>query len=136
MCSTYCTRSTTCNPTASTSNSQPTHIPAPTSLTSPSCIMSDSDHKNPPHQSISTSAPSAPPVPPPATLQDAIGQLAQLVQLLTTQFQPMQQPVPGQAPIQQAGGAHSHVKTHDPDPYDGTDPSKLCAFLSQCCLAF
>ena len=64
--------------------------------------MSDSDHETPPHQSTFASAPPAPPVPPPATLQDAVGQLANLVQLLTAQFQPMQQPAHGQAPIRSA----------------------------------
>ena len=98
--------------------------------------MSDSDHKTPPHQSTLASAPPTLPVPPPAMLQDAVGQLANLVQLLTAQFQPMQHPAHGQAPVHLAGGGHSHVKTCNPDPYDGTDPSKLCAFLSQCHLAF
>ncbi len=28
------------------------------------------------------------------------------------------------------------VKTRDPDPYDGSDPTKLCAFLAQCRLVF
>ena len=98
--------------------------------------MSDSDHETPPHQSTSASVPPALPVPPPATLQDAVGQLANLVQLLMAQFQPMQHPMHGQAPVHPAGGEHSRIKTHDPNPYDGTDPSKLRAFLSQCHLTF
>ena len=144
MRSTYQTRSTTRNHTASTSQSQSMRIPVPISqpfndstltLTQPP-TMSDSDHETPPHQSTSASAPPALPVPPPATLQDAVGQLANLVQLLTAQFQPVQHPVHGQAPVHPAGGGCSRVKTRDPDPYDGTDPSKLRAFLSQCRLAF
>ena len=98
--------------------------------------MSNSNHETPPHQSTSASVPPAPLVPPAAMLQDTVGQLSNLVQLLTTQFHPMQHPMHGQAPIKLAGGAHSCVKMCDPDPYDGTGPSKLCAFLSQCGLMF
>ena len=30
----------------------------------------------------------------------------------------------------------TRVKTQDPEPYDGSDPAKLCAFLAQCKLIF
>ena len=75
-------------------------------------------------------APNPAPVP---NLNDAV---AQLVQLMTTQFQAIQPCPAGQAPNCPADPPHSRVKTRDPDPYDASDPSKLRAFLSQCRLAF
>ena len=30
----------------------------------------------------------------------------------------------------------TRIKTRDPDTYDGNDPTKLCAFISQCKLVF
>jgi hypothetical protein len=40
-------------------------------------------------------------------------------------------------PLAPPAPAHrSRVKTRDPDPYDGSDPSKLRSFLSQCKLVF
>jgi len=71
--------------------------------------------------------------PPNQNLLDAI---SQLVQLMIAQFQTMPPQLMDQAHNPRTGPPRSRVKTHDPDPYDGTDPSKLRAFLSQCRLAF
>lgn len=39
-------------------------------------------------------------------------------------------------PMPHYQASRSRVKTHDPEPYDGSDPSKLRAFLAQCRLVF
>jgi hypothetical protein len=87
--------------------------------------MSQQGRDSPPHQA-------GEPAPNP-NLQDAV---AQLVQLMAAQFQAMQPPAADRAPYHPAGPPRPRVKTRDPDPYDGSDPSKLRAFLSQCRLTF
>jgi hypothetical protein len=94
--------------------------------------MSQRDHDTPPHQAGSL-APTPAPAPNP-NLQDTV---AQLVQLMTAQLQAnIQAQAPEQAPYIPAEPWRPRIKTHNPDPYDGTDPSKLRAFLSQCRLTF
>ena len=109
--------------------------------------MSEESHETPPHltgvldldpEPVAEQEPAPEFVPeplpnfaPPQDLQDA---MTQLVQLMTIHFHGQQQ---AQAqPAAPAPQQRSRVKTRDPDPYDGTDPSKLRAFLSQCRLTF
>lgn len=109
--------------------------------------MSENSHETPPHltgvldldpEPVADQEPAqdfAPaPLPnftPPQDLQDAMNQL---VQLMTIHFQGQQQ---AQArPAAPAPQQRSRVRTRDPDPYNGTDPTKLRAFLSQCRLTF
>ena len=84
-----------------------------------------------PHQEEDLNQDPLPPQNPP--LQDAI---AQLVNLMTTQFLAQVPNVQNQAQDQPFGNPHTRVKTCNPNAYDSTDLSKLCAFLSQCCLTF
>ena len=101
--------------------------------------MSQSPHEAPPHledapphleDAQEEEAPLPPQNPP---LQDAV---AQLVDLLTAQLAVRGPILQDQAPAPPAVNPRARVKTRDPDPYDGTDPSKLRAFLSQCRLTF
>ena len=86
----------------------------------------DNNHEAPPHQAADNALP------------QAMTALAQAMTALMAQLQagPAFQP---QAPAQEP--AHDHaprarIKARDPDPYDGSDPTKLRAFLSQCKLMF
>ena len=93
--------------------------------------MSEHTHETPPHQEEQLAQDPIPIQNPP--LHDAV---AQLVDLMTAQFLarvPQAHPQAHEPPV-----AHhrTRVKTRDPDPYDGSDPSKLHAFLSQCRLTF
>ena len=93
--------------------------------------MSDHTHDTPPHQEDQLDPPILPPINPP--LQDAV---AQLVDLMTARFTARVPDAHNQAQNPPAGNPRARVKTRDPDPYDGTDSSKLRAFLSQCRLTF
>jgi hypothetical protein len=81
-----------------------------------------------------------PPVPPPEQpaldpqLQNA---MTALVTAMTRQFR--DQALAARTPSPPANihdAPRSRVKTRDPDPYDGSDPAKLRAFISQCKLVF
>ncbi len=52
-----------------------------------------------------------------------------------TQAQNINNP-PAPLPIHNPPAQWSHVKMHNPEPYDGSDPAKLHLFLSQCKLVF
>ena len=108
--------------------------------------MSEQPHRDtPPHQQAqglnppltnATAEPTPAPQPPPVidpALQVAMAALVatmmQQFQIQAVNNQPINQPQPEPAP-------QSCVKTCDPDTYDGTDPTKLCSFLSQCKLVF
>ena len=144
----YQTRSST-RTLASQPSSQPTTLPSgpspsssievedlfndSSSLTPPksSPTMSQSPRDPPPHQEEDID-----PIPLPAQeppIQDAV---AQLVQLLTAQLRAPRLREQDQAPAPPVGNSRARIKTRDPEPYDGTDPSKLRAFLSQCRLTF
>ena len=67
--------------------------------------------------------------------------LTAFFQAMTTQVQAAQAQAPAAQPAQPARRAEAHaprsrVKTRNPDPYDGSDPAKLRAYLSQCKLVF
>jgi hypothetical protein len=133
----------------------PTLTPSPT----PSQMADDQQRDTPPHlasdnpQAPASNTPSAANSPPPATApppppppaMDPQLQLAMttLIEAMTRQFQ-AQPPPPANPPRRQRRRSPSpdrhvprtRVKTRDPDPYDGSDPSKLRAFLSQCKLVF
>ena len=55
---------------------------------------------------------------------------------MAAHFQAPQAPRYEDPPEPPAAPRRSCVRTRDPDPYDGTDPTKLRAFLSQCRLTF
>ena len=103
------------------------------SLTLPNSPPAMSDHTcdTPPHQEDQPDPPILPPINPP--LQDAV---AQLVDLMTTHFTAQVPDTHNQAQNLPARNPCTRVKTCDPNPYDGTDSSKLHAFLLQCCLTF
>ena len=111
--------------------------------------MSEDAHDRPPHMGEHPENPGSPPseafdphpaAPPPAkidpNLQHAI---TALIQAMTTQFRlgmrAAQAPPPGARPAPAAAN-RAYIKTWGPDPYDGSDPSKLRAFLSQRKLVF
>jgi hypothetical protein len=122
--------------------------------------MSDRTNRgSPPHQpsqssqpaasSSSTPAPSAQPVAfqpaassasTPAPPVQALPALDPALQAAMAAFfnNMLQQFNPGilQPQAQPAAAPHSCVKTRDPDPYDGNDPTKLRSFISQCKLVF
>lgn len=67
--------------------------------------------------------------------------MANLAQAMTALMAQLQagpaNPPRAQAPAREPAREHrTRVKARDPDPYDGSDPSKLRAFLSQCKLVF
>ena len=105
-------------------------------------MSANDEHDVPPHQQTlasETPAPETPQAPqaPPAldpTLQQA---MAALFQAMTANL-PAAPPPAAPAPIPQGreGVPRQRVKAREPDSYDGTDPSKLRAFLSQCKLVF
>ena len=143
----YQTRSST-QTLASQSQPQPPNPSPPAPPTEPvNPIMIEDSHITPPHltgvldldpEPVAEQEPAQEFVPAPlpnfALPQDLQDAMTQLVQLMTIHFQGQQQ---AQAqPAAPAPQQRLHVRTRDPEPYDGTDPSKLCAFLSQCWLAF
>jgi len=104
-------------------------------------MSTNNEHDAPPHQQTlasETPAPETPQAPqaPPAldpTLQQA---MATLFQAMMANL-PAAPPPAAPAPIPQHEGVPcQRVNTQEPDSYDGTDPSKLHAFLSQCKLVF
>jgi len=105
-------------------------------------MSANDEHDVPPHQQTlasETPAPETPQAPQalPAidpTLQQA---MAALFQAMTANL-PAAPPPAAPAPIPQGreGVPRQRVKAREPDSYDGTDPSKLRAFLSQCKLVF
>ena len=76
-----------------------------------------------------------PPAPPPALDQNLQQAMAAFFQAMTANV-----PAAPQAPIRAAQGRDGpgcqRVKAREPDPYDGSQPAKLRAFLSQCKLVF
>lgn len=83
--------------------------------------------------------PPAPPPAPPAALDPQLqAAMVGLVSAMTRQFRAEaranRSPSPPHRDYHDA--ARSKVKARDPDPYDGSDPIKLRAFLSQCKLVF
>ena len=76
------------------------------------------------------------PVPNLAPIQSLEDAVSQLVQPMTAQFQGLQPQPTDQAPDLPAGPPRLQVKTSDLDSYDGNDPLKPRAFLSQCRSAF
>ena len=101
--------------------------PTPPLTPSPSPLIIDNNNSHetfPPQQPITDN-----------TLPQAMMTLAQAMTALLAQLQAtlVAQPHASQAhafaPVQ---APHSHIKTQDLDPYNGSDPSNLCAFLSQC----
>jgi len=88
-----------------------------------------------PTTTAQASNPQAPPAMDPA-LQAA---MAAFFTTMTQQFQAQvanPQPVNLPDPLHYQQAPRSHIKTWDPDPYDGSDPAKLRSFLSQCKLVF
>jgi hypothetical protein len=101
-------------------------------------MSENNDHEVPPHMNTPAfETPEAPQAPPPLPALDPNLQqaMAALFQAMTVN---MQAAPPMQAPVPQGreGAPRQRVKAREPDPYDGTDPSKLRAFLSQCKLVF
>ena len=80
----------------------------------------------------------APEAAPDAALPQAMTALAQAMAALMAQLNAApQNAAPGQAQDPAPAPAHrARIKARDPDTYDGSDPSKLRAFLSQCKLVF
>jgi len=108
-------------------------------------MSQDNDCKTPPHlpdHDPMAPAPEQPPAPniPPVDPQLQAAMMA-MVKFMTWQFQAQQvAPEP-----QRWWHAHdrddnpapqTHIKTQDPNTYDGNNPTKLCAFISQCKLVF
>jgi len=60
----------------------------------------------------------------------------QLIELLTDRLLARAPQAPVQAPEPPGAQPRARVKTRNPEPYDGSDPEKLRAFISQCRLAF
>ena len=60
----------------------------------------------------------------------------QLIELLTDRLLAWAPQAPVQAPEPPGAQPRTRVKTRNPEPYDGSDPEKLRAFISQCRLAF
>ena len=116
-------------PITTASSSQPQNPNPPSSSTeSP---MSDPDNRDaPPHLD-----PTDPPVPPAPPVDPALqAAMAAFFASMTQQMNANQRAAPPQQHIHHA--PRSRVKTRDLDPYDGSDPSKLRAFLAQCRLVF
>jgi len=121
-------------------------VPAPPSMTDHN-IWDSLPHKQAQGSNLAASSstmpatmaqasnPQAPPAMDPA-LQAA---MAAFFTTMTQQFQAQvanPQPVNLPNPLQYQPAPQSHIKTWDPDPYDGSDPTKLCSFPSQCKLVF
>ena len=100
----------------------------------PPLDMEDNNRDAPPHQAAEN--------PPPAdnALPQAMTALAQAMTALMAQLQAgaaANANPRGQAQGQALAQApRARIKARDPDPYDGSDPAKLRAFLSQCKLMF
>ena len=106
------------------------HSPSLTPLPSP--MLENNNHETPPH--MHTPAPEGPP-PPPALDPNLQQAMAALFQAMTANL-PAAPPHCDPVPHGRKGPSRQRVKAREPDPYDGTDPSKLRAFLSQCKLVF
>jgi len=107
---------------------------------------------SPPHEQAQGSNPAASSSATPATTAQALNlqappamdpalqaAMAAFFTAMTQQFQAQvanPQPVNLPDPHQYQPAPRSRIKTWDPDPYDGSDPAKLCSFLSQCKLVF
>ena len=98
----------------------------------PSPMSENNNRDAPPH--INPPAPKGPPPPPviDPNLQQAMTALFQAM----TANMPATPPPPAPAAQGHEGPMHQCVKAQEPDPYDGSDPPKLHAFLSQCKLVF
>ncbi len=106
-----------------------------TPIASPSPMSNNNEHDAPPH--MNTPAPEEPQAPPPPPALDPNLQqaMAALFQAMTANM-PAAPPPLDPVPHGHEGVPCQHVKAREPDPYDGTEPSKLHAFLSQCKLVF
>lgn len=101
---------------------------SPTLTRLPSPMSENNDHDAPPHMNTPAADP------PPAIDPDLQRAMAALFQAMTANVPAAPPPAP--APQGRNDNARQRVKAREPDPYDGTDPSKLRAFLSQCKLVF
>ncbi len=125
-------------------SSQPAQ-PLPSTLSHEQSMSDPDNHDVPPHLDTHNlfshlpSTPSQPANPPANPLMDPAFQVAMMA-FFTTMMQQMQvnnanllmvPPLVCDPPV-----PHSRVKTCDPDTYDGSDPTKLHSFLSQCLLVF
>ena len=118
-------------PVNSASSSQPV---LSTSTFDPS--MSDPDNrKQPPHLDSFALPPQPSEIPLPPSIVDPNLQAA-LRAILPTMLQQMNTRAPAPAPAPNPPAHRSHVKTRDPEPFDGSEPSKLRSFLSQCKMVF
>lgn len=120
-------------PASNSSSEEVNNLFDTSTLTLPRSPMSQNiNHDAPPH--MNTPAPEDPPQPPAIdpNLQQA---MAALFQAMTANMPPAPH-APAPAAQGRDGPARQRVKAREPDPYDGTDPSKLRSFLSQCKLVF
>ena len=120
-------------PASNTSSDEVNNLFNTSALTPlPSPMSENSNHDTPPH--MNTPAPEGPP-PPPALDPNLQQAMAALFQAMTANLPAA--PLPREpVPQGREGPPRQRVKAREPDPYDGTDPSKLRAFLSQCKLVF
>ena len=93
-------------------------------------MSNNNDHEVPPHMNTPEAPPDAPA--PPAIDPNLQQAMTALIQAMTVNMQA----VPPPRPRDRDEAPRQRVKTREPDAYDGTDPSKLRAFLSQCKLVF
>jgi len=123
--------------------SSPSSIPPTT--TKASAMLQDNDHKTPlhlPDHDPVAPAPEQPAVPniPPVDPQLQATRMA-MVKFMTRQFQAQQvAPEPRRQRCthncDDDPAPQTCIKTRDPNTYDGNDPTKLHAFISQCKLVF
>ena len=109
--------------------------PPPTLTPSASPMSDQQGHDVPPHlDPLLPGAQNEPPAIDPQ-LPQAMAALFQAMRInvQATQPAPPALPVP---PVRPAPVAESRVRMCEPEPYDGSDPSKLRPFLSQCKLIF
>ena len=122
-------------------NPQPTQppAPAPPPVQPPVPVQPPAQPPAPIPPPAQPPAPVPPPAPLPApdlALPQAMTAMTQAMTALLAQLQaPPVAPAAAQEPAA-APAARAKIKARDPDPYDGSDPTKLRAFLSQCKLVF
>jgi len=108
-------------------------------------MSQDNDRETPPHLPDHDPVAPAPEQPPALNIPPVDPQLQAvmmaMVEFMTRQFQ-AQQVAPEPRRRRRAHdrddypAPQTRIKTRDPDTYDGNDPTKLCAFISQCKLVF
>ena len=115
---------TPASPTSSNEVEDIFNTPTPALTPSPPPSVMEDNRDAPPHQ---------PGANPPADQALPQAMTALMVQL---QNAPAAQPRARSPAPAYDNAPHARIKACDPDPYDGTDPTKLRAFLSQCKLMF